>query len=59
MVFNAVQFVVYGQAKDLVRSGKELTVAEYAQAGALTGFVIAFVESPIDFFKVNAEKTTF
>jgi hypothetical protein len=59
MVFNAVQFAAYGQAKDFVRQGKEMTLANYFQAGALTGAVIAFVESPIDLFKTQLQTQVF
>lgn len=59
MFFNAVQFLAYGQAKDFVRKGKEMTIPEYLQAGVLTGFVIAFVESPIDLFKTQLQVQVF
>lgn len=59
MVFNAVQFAAYTQAKDFVRQGKEMTLANYWQAGALTGAVIAFVESPIDLFKTQLQTQVF
>lgn len=53
MVFNAVQFCVYGQSKNLVRrkDQKYLTIPQYFQAGLLTGICVSFVESPMDFFK--------
>jgi hypothetical protein len=59
MFFNAVQFAAYGQAKDLVCKGKEMTIANYFEAGALTGFVIAFVECPIDLFKTQLQTQVF
>jgi hypothetical protein len=56
MFFNAVQFAAYGQAKALVAgdaAADQITIPQYFQAGALTGAVVAGVESPIDLFKVS------
>lgn len=50
--FNAVQFLSYGQAKTLFQKGnQELTIPQYVLAGALVGFTVSFVESPIDLMK--------
>mmetsp|Transcript_15150 Transcript_15150/g.21145 ORF Transcript_15150/g.21145 Transcript_15150/m.21145 type:complete len:299 (+) Transcript_15150:86-982(+) len=50
--FNAVQFLSYGQAKSLVQTGnQELSIPQYILAGALVGFTVSFVESPIDLMK--------
>lgn len=61
MVFNAVQFCVYGQSKEIVRrkNQKYLTIPQYFEAGLLTGICVSYiyiyydslVESPMDFFK--------
>ncbi|EFA83131.1 mitochondrial substrate carrier family protein [Heterostelium album PN500] len=52
-VMNAVMFLSYGQAKKIIQgdSNRELSVAELTKAGAVAGFTIAFVESPVDLFK--------
>lgn len=59
MVFNAVQFAAYGQAKEVARMDGEMTVPKYFLAGAMTGFVVAFVESPIDLFKTQLQTQVF
>jgi len=61
MVFNAVQFLAYGQAKRTVCGGvdRELTIPEYFQAGAMTGAFVALVESPIDLFKTQLQVQVF
>jgi solute carrier family 25 carnitine/acylcarnitine transporter 20/29 len=62
MFFNAVQFVVYGQAQDFLRSAsnqKELSTNQYFIAGALTGSAVAFVESPVDLFKSQLQVQIF
>lgn len=59
MVFNAVQFAAYGQAKEIASMGGEMTIPKYFLAGAMTGFVVAFVESPIDLFKTQLQTQVF
>lgn len=59
MVFNAVQFAAYGQAKEIARAGGEMTIPKYFVAGALTGSIVAFVESPIDLFKTQLQVQVF
>jgi len=54
--FNAVQFMAYGRIKSAIKSFDEdktsdLTVLQYTLAGGLVGFVISFIECPIDFLK--------
>ena len=53
-VFNAVQFLSYGQAISLVKrlsNHRELNTKDYFMAGAMTGFAVAFIECPVDLFK--------
>ena len=64
MFFNAVQFLAYGFAKELVVGRPltpldHLTVPQYFAAGALTGFTVAFVECPIDLFKTQLQTQVF
>lgn len=62
-LFNAVQFLGYGQAKKLVAgpggNPDNLTVPQYFQVGLLTGALVAFVESPIDLFKSQVQSQIF
>lgn len=68
MLFNAVQFCAYGQAKKLVQ-GKDdfLTIPGYLKAGFLTGIIVSyysknkhrFVESPMDLFKSQLQYQIF
>ena len=53
MVFRATLFGAFGESKRWLSDGgtKALTPAQYFQAGAMTGFVAAFAEAPIDFYK--------
>lgn len=53
MVFRATLFGAFGESKRWLSEGgtKTLTPAQYFQAGAMTGFVAAFAEAPIDFYK--------
>lgn len=53
MVFRATLFGAFGESKRWLSDGgtKPLTTAQYFQAGAMTGFVAAFAEAPIDFYK--------
>ena len=62
-VFNATQFLAYGQAKVLV-AGKGgdpdgLTIPQYFMVGAMTGLCVSFVESPIDLFKSQVQAQIF
>jgi len=59
MVFNAVQFAAYGEAKRLVAGTRPMELPDYFAAGALTGFTVAFVESPIDLFKTQLQTQVF
>eukprot|EP01103_Thecamoeba_quadrilineata_P007521 TRINITY_DN17385_c0_g1_i1.p1 TRINITY_DN17385_c0_g1~~TRINITY_DN17385_c0_g1_i1.p1 ORF type:complete len:310 (+),score=53.22 TRINITY_DN17385_c0_g1_i1:50-979(+) len=62
MFFNAVQFVIFGQTRDflLQASGrKELSTQQGFIAGAITGFGVAFVESPVDLFKSQMQVQIF
>jgi len=64
MLFNAVQFMAYGKAKDAV-AGREaggqadLTIPQCFAAGALTGAAVAFIECPIDLFKTQLQTQIF
>ncbi|CAK0772247.1 hypothetical protein CVIRNUC_003943 [Coccomyxa viridis] len=56
VVFRSVLFGAFGAAKRWLAtnpdgSTRPLTTADFYKAGAITGFVSAFVEGPIDFFK--------
>ena len=53
MVFRATLFGAFGESKRWLSEGgtRPLTTAQYFQAGAMTGFVAAFAEAPIDFYK--------
>jgi len=53
MVFRATLFGAFGESKRWLSEGgtKTLTPIQYFQAGAMTGFVAAFAEAPIDFYK--------
>lgn len=56
MAFRASLFSTFGWAKRWLGtaadgSARELTAADFYKAGAITGFVAAFFESPIDFYK--------
>eukprot|EP01101_Sappina_pedata_P001127 TRINITY_DN11235_c0_g1_i1.p1 TRINITY_DN11235_c0_g1~~TRINITY_DN11235_c0_g1_i1.p1 ORF type:complete len:297 (+),score=130.56 TRINITY_DN11235_c0_g1_i1:111-1001(+) len=60
MFFNSAQFLSYGIAKNLVAgAGNELTIGQYLLAGALTGFAVSFVESPIDLIKSQMQVQIF
>ena len=60
MFFRATLFGAFGESKRWLSGGgsKPLTPAQYFQAGAMTGFVAAFVESPIDFYKSQMQVQT-
>jgi len=53
--FNAIQFLSYGQTKTLLLSfnkpDEPLSIKQYILGGAIVGFTVAFIESPIDFLK--------
>lgn len=51
MLFNAVQFLTYGQMKELIGHGEILTLPQTFVAGAFTGVAVSFVETPMDLFK--------
>mgnify|MGYP002463870987 FL=1 len=51
MIFNAVQFLTYGQMKQIIGHGEILTLPQTFTAGAFTGVAVAFVETPMDLFK--------
>lgn len=51
MLFNAVQFIVYGQMKEAIGHGEILSLPQTFVAGAITGVSVTFVETPMDLFK--------
>ena len=51
MLFNAVQFIVYGQMKEAIGHGEILSIPQTFAAGAVTGVAVTFVETPMDLFK--------
>ncbi|CAL8462274.1 g1805 [Coccomyxa elongata] len=56
IVFRSVLFGAFGAAKRWLSTNPDgttraLTTLDFYKAGAITGFVSAFVEGPIDFFK--------
>lgn len=53
MVFRATLFGAFGAAKRWLSGdgARPLSDADYFKAGAMTGFVAAFAEGPIDFYK--------
>ena len=51
MIFNAVQFLTYGQMKQIIGHGEILTLPQTFTAGAFTGVAVAFVETPMDLLK--------
>ena len=51
MIFNAVQFLTYGQMKEIIGHGEILSLPQTFVAGAFTGVAVAFVETPMDLFK--------
>ena len=51
MIFHAVQFIVYGQAKEAIGHGEILSLPNTFLAGAITGVAVTFVETPMDLFK--------
>ena len=51
MLFNAVQFIVYGQMKEAIGHGEILSLPQTFFAGAVTGMAVTFVETPMDLFK--------
>ena len=51
MIFNAVQFLTYGQMKEIIGHGEILTLPQTFVAGAFTGVAVSFVETPMDLFK--------
>ena len=65
MLFNAIQFMAYTRAKELVgglrgRSpAASLEVSDYFAAGALTGLAVSLVECPIDLFKTQLQTQVF
>jgi len=61
MLFNAVQFLSYGQAKKFLQSDPEqdLTIKQLFIAGAITGFAVSFVEGPVDLLKSQMQVQIF
>jgi solute carrier family 25 carnitine/acylcarnitine transporter 20/29 len=74
MIFNAVQFVAYGFAKDFSQSimteehqkaalargeSVPLTIPQLFLAGAVTGSIVAFIEGPIDLMKTQMQTQVF
>lgn len=59
MFFRACMFLSYGQSVHLIQSyltdKRPMETKWYFLAGAMTGFVSAFIESPIDFFKSQVQ----
>lgn len=56
MFFRASMFSAFGATKRFLAknpdgSSRTLTTADFYKAGAVTGFVAAFTEAPIDFYK--------
>lgn len=51
MIFNAIQFLTYGQMKEIIGHGEILSLPNTFLAGACTGVAVAFVETPMDLFK--------
>ena len=51
MIFNAVQFLTYGQMKEVIGHGEILSLPQTFVAGAFTGVAVSFVETPMDLFK--------
>lgn len=62
VVFNAVQFVSYSWAKEVVSGTSNvdhMTIPQCIAAGGLTGGLVAFVEGPIDLFKTQLQTQVF
>lgn len=64
ILMNSWQFGVWGSTKKLFENEKkEIEVADYFKAGAITGGCVALVECPVDLFKTqlqtNPKFTTF
>ena len=62
VVFNAVQFMAYTKAKELVSGGQpgaQLTIPQYFAAGAITGAIVALIETPIDLVKTQLQTQVF
>jgi len=58
-IFNAVQFAVFGSAKSFTtEGGKKPTLNRIAGAAAMTGVVVALVESPQDMFKCQMQTSS-
>jgi solute carrier family 25 carnitine/acylcarnitine transporter 20/29 len=56
MFFRASLFGAFGESKRWLGknadgSSRALTTADFYKAGAITGFIAAFTEGPIDFYK--------
>lgn len=56
ILFRSTLFGAFGQAKTWLATNSDgskrpLRTADYYKAGAITGFIAAFVEGPIDFYK--------
>ncbi len=55
-IFNAVQFAVFGAAKNFTTNGgRDSSLRAVAGAAAMTGVVVAFVEGPQDLFKCQMQ----
>ena len=64
MLFNAVQFMAYTKAKQLVGGGGggtdgQLSIPQYFMAGGMTGAVVSLIECPIDLFKTQLQTQVF
>ncbi|KMS65184.1 hypothetical protein BVRB_038560, partial [Beta vulgaris subsp. vulgaris] len=60
LVFNAVQFMAYGQARDWVQTRKhDLQLTDYIACGAWTGVAVSAVESPMDLVKSQVQVQVF
>jgi solute carrier family 25 carnitine/acylcarnitine transporter 20/29 len=55
-IFNAVQFAIFGAAKDYATDGgRTVTLNRIAAAAGFTGIFVAFVEGPQDLFKCQMQ----
>eukprot|EP00474_Spongospora_subterranea_P002547 CRZ03005.1 hypothetical protein [Spongospora subterranea] len=65
VIFNAVQFMAYGQAVSIVKrhspdhDNPTLTIPQYLACGAMTGVAVSAVESPMDLFKSQVQVQIF
>jgi len=56
-LLNAVMFLSYGQARSLFNKDENgmLSIRDTIAAGSITGAALAFVEGPVDLFKVKMQ----